>query len=160
MGLLRYYINRLKRTYGIDSVLPLSTDVNKAVKPKQYKEIAPKEYEEIEIEKLDVGITSHSQKLSIESEESDRSDEDIISSSHRCREDPEWTPGSSYLQRKLQSSNPADDVAHRLRSRLVNRSGRETGTDREQAGVVRSPGSEHMIVTTQVIRRLARLSLC
>jgi len=66
---------QMKRTYGIDSLLPLSNDVNKAVMPKQFKGIAPKEYEETDIENLDSGIPSHPQKLYIESEESDRSDE-------------------------------------------------------------------------------------
>ena len=60
--------------------------------------------------------------------------------------------------KKLQSINPTDDVAYRLCSRLVNRLVRETEIDREQARLVHSPGSDHMIVTTQVIRRLARLS--
>ena len=50
------------------------------------------------MEKLDSGIPSRPQKLNIESEESDTSDEDI-SSLHRRKEDPEFTLGSSYLQR-------------------------------------------------------------
>ena len=42
MGFLWYYLNRLKGMYEIDSVLPLNKDMNKAVMPKGFKEIAPK----------------------------------------------------------------------------------------------------------------------
>ena len=45
-------------------------------------------------------------------------------------------------------------IAYRLRSGRVNRSGRETETDREPAGVVCSPGSEYKIRTTQIVHCL------
>ena len=78
---------------------------------------------------------------STEDSESDNSNEDAIGLAHRRAEDPEWSPGSKYLQRKLHSNqNTADDIAYRLRSRLVSRSERETGRDRE----VSSPESEHV----------------
>jgi hypothetical protein len=103
------------------------------VQSKRTKKLARKEREETGTEKLDVGNPSHSQILDVVDKESDRSDEDIISPSQTRRADPEWTPGSSYLQRKLQSSNTANDVAYRLRSRLVSRSERETEIDKEQS---------------------------
>ena len=63
--------------------------------------------------------------------------------------DPEWTPVSSYLQRKLQSSITVDDIAYRLRSGLVNRAERETERDKRWAEIVGSPASEHMTVNIQ-----------
>ena len=58
------------------------------------------------------------------------------------RDDPEWVPGSSYLQRKSHSSTTADNVAYRLRSRLVGRSEREAETDNGQAEAVSLQGNE------------------
>jgi len=52
------------------------------------------------------------------------------------------------LQRKLHSNkNTADDIAYRLRSRLVSRSERDTGRDRKQIELVSSPESEHVITS-------------
>ena len=79
-----------------------------------------------------MGIPSHSQILDAESKESDRSDEEVNSSSQRRGEDPEWIPGSSYLQRK-QNSDTDVNVAYRLRSRLVSRSEKEAARDKAQA---------------------------
>jgi hypothetical protein len=76
------------------------------------------------------------------------SDGQIVSSPRELRGDPEWTPGSSYLQRKLRSSSTADDVAYRLRSRLVSRSGRETETDKGPAEAGDSAGNEHTSANT------------
>jgi hypothetical protein len=65
------------------------------------------------------------------------------------RADPEWTLGSSYLRRKLQNTDTADDnVAYRLHSRLVSRSEREAETDKEQVEVS-SQGSEQMLANTR-----------
>jgi len=58
------------------------------------------------------------------------------------RDDPEWVPRSSYLQRKSQSSTTADNVAYRLRSRLVGRSEREAEVDNGQAEAVSLQESE------------------
>jgi len=64
------------------------------------------------------------------------------------RDDPEWVPGLSYLQRKLQSSTTADNVAYKLCSRLVCRSEQETGVDNEQAEAVSLQESENILVNT------------
>jgi hypothetical protein len=79
---------------------------------------------------VDEDVSPHTGRLEIESEESDESDEQIVNSPRRHRGDPEWTPGSSYLQRNLQSNGTAENNAYRLRSRLVSRSGWETETYR------------------------------
>ena len=64
------------------------------------------------------------------------------------RDDPEWVPGSSYLQRKSHSSTTADNVAYRLRSRLVGRSEREAETDNEQAEAASLPENDNVLVNT------------
>jgi hypothetical protein len=65
------------------------------------------------------------------------------------RTDPEWTRVSSYLRRKLQNADTADNnVAYRLRSKLVSRSEREAEADKEQAEVS-SQGSEQMLANMQ-----------
>ena len=61
--------------------------------------------------------------------------------------DPEWVPRSSYLQRKSQSTT-ADNVAYRLRSRLVGRSERETEVDSEQVEAGSLQESENVSVNT------------
>jgi len=94
-------------------------------------------------EKLDVEIPSHSLIRDARSSESDESDGDIRNLPRGCTEDPEWTPGSSFMQKKLQSSNTADNIMYRLRSIQVGRSGRETETDKGRKAVVGSPESEH-----------------
>jgi len=93
------HINRLKRAYERTkgkSALPLSNNLKEKAKLKDFKTIAPRENDEIETEKLDVEIPSHPLIRNVENNESDRSDDDAISSSHRCVEDTEWNPGSSY----------------------------------------------------------------
>jgi hypothetical protein len=146
------HINRLKRSYeqaGNNIVLPLDGSSDKAMKLGRTKRLAPKEYREMETKKLNAENPARPQIVDVGIEESDRSDKEIISPSQARRTVPEWTPGSSYLQRKLQSSNTVDKVAYSLRSRLVSRSERETEIDKQQAETLGSQGSEHMLVNTQ-----------
>ena len=88
-------------------------------------------------------ISSHSLVRNRGNSESDESDEGVSNMSRKDVEDPEWTPSSSSLLKKLQDSNTADSIAYRLRSRLVDRSEREAETDKRWAAVVGSPESEH-----------------
>ena len=105
--------------------------------------VVTEENNEIKVEK-DIMIPSGLLAESTEGGESDDSDENAIGSAHRRVEDPERSPGSLYLQRKLHSSkNTADDITYRLRSRLVSRSEREVGRAKEQIVLVGSPESEH-----------------
>ena len=64
--------------------------------------------------------------------ESDECDSDLDSSSHRRVKDVEWTAGASCLEKKLPNDNTADDIAYRLRSRLVSRSERKAETDKRK----------------------------
>jgi len=112
------------------------------------------------VEQLDTDIRSHPQVLDVDSTgstSSEDSDEDS-SSPRRRRESPEWNTESSYLHRKLQGNGQTDDVAYRLRSRLVSRSGREMETDKEQAEAVRSPGNDHMISAARNITSPGRVN--
>ena len=132
-----------------DSVSPFSKNSKEAVKLRQHKEIAPRENTELKVEESVMTIPPHSRMHNVESEESDESEEEIVNSTHGRTDDPEWTPGSSYQQRKLQSNNTADDIAYRLRSRLVSRSEREMEVDKECIETNRLSESEHMEVNTQ-----------
>jgi hypothetical protein len=82
------------------------------------------------------------QVIEVESETSDGSGERNVSPSQTRRADPEWTPGSSYLRKELRSNDTADNVAYRLRSRLVSRSEWEAEVDKEQVEINNSQGSE------------------
>jgi len=75
-------------------------------------------------------------------------EEDLNTIEEESVDDPEWVPGSSYLQRKLQSITTADNVAYKLRSRLVGRSEQETEVDNEQAEAVSLQENENIIVNT------------
>ena len=153
------HLNRLKRAHqqAEGDILPTSMKTNKAIKLKKFRKIVSKECEDTE-------IRSHPQVLyvvSTGSKSSEDSDEDRYSSPRRRREDPEWKPRSSYLRvhRLLQGNGKTVDVAYRLRSRLVSRSGRETETDKEQAEAVRSTGSDHMISDTRNITSPGKFNL-
>jgi len=89
------------------------------------------------------------QVIEVECETSDGSDEGNVSPSQTRKVDPEWTPGSSYLRKELRSNDTADNVAYRLRSRLVGRSERDAEFDKEQVEIESSQGSEHILVSTQ-----------
>jgi len=120
------HINRLKRAYSQvenKSAVSLSNKIRERLKG--FKAVVPEENNEIIVEKY-ITIPSGLLTESTEGCESDDSDENAIGSAQRRVEDPEWSPGSLYLQRKLHSSkNTAYDIAYRLRSRLVSRSERE-----------------------------------
>jgi hypothetical protein len=148
------HINRLKRSHKLTEskdVIPLDYSTRKKTRRENCKVFAPRETNETEQEKVDVGTSSHQLTRNTESSESDsyESDSDVISASRGRAKDPDWTPGSSYLQSKLTSNSTADDIAYTLRSRLVSRSKREAETDKRQATAISSPETEHMVADTQ-----------
>jgi hypothetical protein len=148
------HMNRLKRAHGPTegkNVIPLDLTVRKETRRESCKIIASRENSEIEQEKVDMGTSSHQLTRDTESNESesDGSDNDVISASRGRVEDAEWTPRSSYVQRKLPSNNTADDIAYMLRSRLVSRSERETETDKRRAAVINSPETGQLVANTQ-----------
>jgi hypothetical protein len=91
----------------------------------------------------DVEIPPHLQVVNADSAKSSETEDNVDNLPRDLENDSEWNPGSSYLQRKLQSDNRTDGVAYRLRSRLVGRSERETEVDKAGAEVNSSPGNIH-----------------
>lgn len=65
--------------------------------------------------------------------------------SRKRRDDPEWVPGSLHLQRKLQNVNETEGATC---SRLVGKSGRETGSDKVEEGVNEPSTNKHTQDTT------------
>ena len=102
------------------------TQKEKKVDARRSREFKP----EIKVEPPDIDIPSNVKLLEEQDDESDSLDERDGNLSRQYERDPEWTPGSSYLQRKLQSSQTADDIAYELRSRLVSRSRQEPEADK------------------------------
>jgi len=68
--------------------------------------------------------------------------------SRKRGDDPEWVPGSLHLQRKLQNVNETEGATYHLRSRLVGKSGRETGSDKVEEGVNEPSTNKHTQDTT------------
>jgi hypothetical protein len=134
----------MKRAFGLarsDNVLPLNGSSDKVKKSGRTRKLAPKENSKVEKMKLTAENPPRSQVLGLESEVSDEYNEENDSPFQTRRADPEWTPESSYLKKKLQSEDTADNVAYRLRSRLVSRSERDVGADKEQVEIEDSQGS-------------------
>jgi hypothetical protein len=102
------------------------------VKIKAFNKVAPRGNDEVEAEKLFAEVPSHTPIRDVESSEWGDCDSDLDSWSPRRVGDPVWTAGASCLERKLPSDNTADDIAYRLRSRLVSRSEREAETDKRK----------------------------
>jgi len=135
------HVNRLKRAYGNAvqrCVGPLNDNSREQVKLKETKRNAPRG----KSEKGNRTIDSHSLK---ESSGSDESDIERNSSLQENTEDPEWTPGSYYTRKQLQGSDATDDnVAYRLRSRLVNRSEQAAARKHKPGEQGHSLGQEQM----------------
>ena len=139
--------NRLKRAFeqaANDNISPLNGSSNKVMKSGRTRKLARRENKVVEPKNLTAENPPRPRILDVESEESEISDEEIISPLQMRRTDPEWTPGSSYLRKELQSNDTVDNVAYRLRSRLLSRSEREAEADKEQVEVISSQGSEHV----------------
>ena len=135
------HVNRLKRAYGNAvhrSVGPLGDNSREQVELKETKRNAPRGKNE----KVNRTIDSHSLK---ESSGSDESDIERNSSLQENMEDPEWTPGSYYTRKQLQRSYASDDnIAYRLRSRLVSRSERAAAVKDKPVEQGPSLGQEQM----------------
>ena len=150
------HVNRLKKAYEStedDVWTPLTKHSSLVNQPTQKEKKADarrsREFKpEIKVEPPDIDIPSNV-KLLEEEDELDSLDERDVNLSRQYERDPEWIPGSSYLQRKLQSSQTADDIAYELRSRLVSRSRQEAEADKSQASIHSSLESENVETNTQ-----------
>ena len=105
--------------------------------------------ETAEMRESDLGIPSHSQVTNTDDTESSETEEDVdnllLNSNNK---DLDWEPASMYLKRKLQSDNRPNDIAYRLSSRLVSRSGRETEVDKQGAEESSSAGDTLLLSDT------------
>jgi hypothetical protein len=141
------HINRLKRAHKETrdfKASPVGGNKNKAVKLGREKEIVRGKCEdEAETDRWDREVPPHSQVEDIEDTDLSKLDENEVNLLQDRGDESQRIPGSSYLQRKLQSDKTADGVAYRLRSRLVSMSGRETENDKAGSEVASSPGSEN-----------------
>ena len=130
-------VNRLKRACGqagVEKELPSRKRKYKVVKLDQPKQSSDKGDKLPETMGLDMNIPSYSELIEGKLDStSEIEDEGLNSLSREKEDDSDWDPGSSYLQRKLRNDKPTADVAHHLRSRIVNRSGQETGNDKAGA---------------------------
>ena len=150
------HVNRLKRAHegnGDDARTPLTKCSSSVIPPTQNEKRTDvrksREFKtEIKIEPPDVDIPCNSRLLEEGSNESDSLDERDVNLSRQYERDPEWTPGSLYLQKKLQSNKTADDIAYELRSRLV-RSRQETEADKNQVSVHSSQEDENVETNMQ-----------
>ena len=135
------HVNRLKRTKAQElgnGVVPEVKVAKKTARSMQPKRIScDKRKDYIEEGALDDVIPPPAAQVEVQ--EDDEENEN--------RDDPEWVPRASYLQRKSHSSTTADNVAYRLRSRLVGRSEREAETDNEQAEAASLPENENVLVS-------------
>jgi hypothetical protein len=148
------HINRLKKAVeqaGNDAISPLNGSSNTNIKSGRTKQLAPKMNNKGKSQKVPAENPPRPRVADVERDASDRSDDEISSPLQIQSADPEWIPGSSYLRKKLQDINTADDnVAHRLRSRLVSGLERETEADKEQEQIeVSTQKDEHMLANMQ-----------
>ena len=146
------HVNRLKRAHGpvpSSKVLPTKEKPLKMVGSPNSTEVGGKDDAEIAgTREPDPGFPSHSQVTNTDDTESSETEEEDTSLSNSRNRDSDWEPGSMYLKRKLQSDNRPDDIAYRLRSRLVSRSGRETETDKPGAEGSSSAGDTLLLTET------------
>jgi len=144
------HINRLKKAEqaGSTKTPPLNGSPNKRMKSGRTRKLAPKENNDVETKKPTAENPARPQLVDVDSNTSDCSDEEITSPSRISSTDSEWTPGSVYLRKNLRDTDTDDNVAYRLRSRLVSRSERETEADKEQVEMS-SNGNERMLENTQ-----------
>jgi hypothetical protein len=145
------HANRLKRAHGPirEKVTSFNRVVNEETKRKCRGANDPRDSDE-EGREANTRTASHQTRRDAESNdsESDESGSDVNSNTRGRVEYPEWAPGSTYLQRKL-NTHPVDDVTYSLRSRLVNRSEQETETDKGRATASHSQEIRHAMAETQ-----------
>jgi hypothetical protein len=124
------HVNRLKRSHGLleSNEVPLTSAASGSVvnvtSPKKFTH--KRNVDRTERKRKGEEVTSHSQTIKEEGLETYDTEDEVVDPPLKYERDPDWNPESSYLQRKLQNDSKTADVAYQLRSRVVNRSGRET----------------------------------
>jgi len=124
------HVNRLKNAYGKEtdsSKLPVrkqrSSDPTGPIKTTDYLETFGQDTEVPPYTQVTENAFGNLSEID---------DEETSSLSPGSDDEPKWAPESLYLLRKLQSDKAPDDVAYRLRSRLMSRSGQEPELDKRE----------------------------
>ena len=123
------HVNRLKRAYGQE------TDSSKLPERKHNSQAVPLKSnpENSETFEQNTEVPPYTQVTeNVFDNLSEIEDEDTSSSSPSGDDESSWAPESLYLRRKLQSDKAPDDIAYRLRSRLVSRSAQEPELDKKE----------------------------
>jgi hypothetical protein len=131
------HINRPKKAYRWEkdsTVLPTKKQLNRTIKLDCTRKLSQEENTSLG-ERQTLGTKSPIRTQVIESRDDSMSETNDVETGELIQEgtdDPDWTPESTYLQRKLQSYKAIDGVAYQLRSRLVCRSEPEPEGDTAQ----------------------------
>jgi hypothetical protein len=128
------HVNRLKRSHRVvesDNEPSRVTNQGSVVDTASPKKVTPKR-----------SMDRTERKIKEEIPDIYDMGDEVVNPPLNYKNDPDWNPESLYLQRKLQDGSAAADVAYQLRSRVVNRSGRETEADKAGGSVNNSPDSE------------------
>ena len=139
------HVNRLKGATGDngneDRMVPIkySSSVDQPIHKEKKADVKKSkgfktEIIEVKEEPLEVDTSYTSRLPEEESKESETFEESDVGLARQSEHDPEWRPGSLYSQRSLRKDETADNIAYRLRSRLVSRSRQEAETDKRPAG--------------------------
>ena len=146
------HVNRLKKAHGPVPSSKMLLTKEKPLKmvgsPNSTEAGGKDDAEIVEPREPDPGVPSHSQVTNTDDTESSETEEEDTSLSNNKNRDSDWEPGSMYLKRMLQSDNRPADIAYRLRSRLVSRSGREKETDKPGAEGSSSAGDTLLLTET------------
>jgi hypothetical protein len=131
------HVNRLKKAYEKETdglQLPVGKYRGQATQPVPVNRPLLGETDDFpETFERDIDIPPYPQKVENACENvSEAEDEENSSLSPGSDDEPNWTPESRYMRRKLHSNKEPTDVAYRLRSRLVSRSEQEPELDKRE----------------------------
>lgn len=115
-------------------MLPTKKQLNRTIKLDCTRKLSQEENTSLG-ERQTLGTKSPIRTQVIETRDDSMSETNDVETGELIQEgtdDPDWTPESTYLQRKLQSYKAIDGVAYQLRSRLVCRSEPEPEGDTAQ----------------------------
>jgi hypothetical protein len=131
------HVNRLKRAYGKETDiyrLPVGKHRGQATQPVPVKRpLLGKTADYPETFELNTEIPPYTRKTENACDNlSAVEDEETSSLSPGSDDESNWAPGALYMRRKLQSNEAPNDVAYRLRSRLVSRSEQEPELDKRE----------------------------
>jgi hypothetical protein len=123
------HINRLKRAHVLTKEALTVTKGGRGSKRGRPAGTVPSVNEEVgETESEGRGAFPNPQVVSAKYTESSETEDELGNLPQDRGNDSEWNPGSLHLRRALRKNIPTDEIASRLRSRLLDRSEREVDT--------------------------------